>query len=147
VPRAADDGAPASEGAGADRRPVTVLFADLSGFTALGERLDPEDIRQLQGDLFQLMASAVERYEGFVEKFVGDAMMAIFGAPVAHEDDPERALRAALAMRERWPPSMGAGQAASAGRSRFTPAFTPVRSSPGPSAQPRAPPTPSRVIR
>ena len=101
MPRAADDGAQASEGAGADRRPVTVLFADLSGFTALGERLDPEDIRQLQGDLFQLMASAVERYEGFVEKFVGDAMMAIFGAPVAHEDDPERALRAALAMRER----------------------------------------------
>jgi len=101
VPRAADDGAPASEGAGADRRPVTVLFADLSGFTALSERLDPEDIRVLQGDLFQLMASAVERYEGFVEKFVGDAMMAIFGAPVAHEDDPERALRAALAMRER----------------------------------------------
>jgi adenylate cyclase len=100
-PRAADHGAPASEGAGSDRRPVTVLFADLSGFTALGERLDPEDIRLLQGDLFQLMASAVEHYEGFVEKFVGDAMMAVFGAPAAHEDDPERALRAALAMRER----------------------------------------------
>lgn len=84
----------------ADRRPVTVLFADLSGFTALSERLDPEEIRAFQHDLFRQMAEAVERYDGFIEKFVGDAVMAVFGAPVAHEDDPERALRAALAMRE-----------------------------------------------
>ena len=114
MPRAAAGKARASPGAEADRRPVTVLFADLSGFTALGERLDPEDVRVLQSDLFQKMASAVERYEGFVEKFVGDAMMAVFGAPVAHEDDPERALRAALAMRgqvtalnERWAGRLG----------------------------------------
>ncbi len=80
---------------------MTVLFADLSGFTALGERLDPEDVRALQSDLFRQMASAVGRYEGFVEKFVGDALMAVFGAPTAHEDDPERALRAALALEER----------------------------------------------
>ncbi len=92
---------PSPDGAEADRRPVTILFADLSGFTALGERLDPEDVRALQGDLFQQMAAAIERYEGFVEKFLGDAVMAVFGAPVAHEDDPERALRAALAMRAR----------------------------------------------
>ncbi len=85
----------------ADRRPVTVLFADLSGFTALGERLDPEDIRALQTDLHREMAAVIESFEGFLEKFVGDAALAIFGAPVAHEDDPERALRAALAMRER----------------------------------------------
>ncbi|MBI2000211.1 MAG: AAA family ATPase [candidate division NC10 bacterium] len=85
----------------ADRRPVTVLFADLSGFTALGERLDPEEIRGLQSDLFQELASAIDRYGGFVEKFAGDAVMAVFGAPVAHEDDPERAIRAALAMHER----------------------------------------------
>jgi predicted ATPase/class 3 adenylate cyclase len=92
----------ATEGlAKVDRRPVTVLFADLSGFTALNERLDPEDVRALQSDLFQEMVSVVEHYEGFVEKFVGDAVMAVFGAPVAHEDDPERALRAALAMHER----------------------------------------------
>ncbi|MBI3029702.1 MAG: adenylate/guanylate cyclase domain-containing protein, partial [Candidatus Rokubacteria bacterium] len=84
----------------ADRRIVTVLFADLSGFTALAERLDPEDVRAFQTDLFQEMAAAIQQYEGFVEKFVGDAVMAIFGAPVAHEDDPERALRAALAMQE-----------------------------------------------
>src|SRR5215470_6113749 len=84
-----------------DRRPVTVLFADLSGFTSLGERLDPEDVRALQNDLFREMSSAIERFEGFVEKYVGDAVMGVFGAPVAHEDDPERALRAALLMRER----------------------------------------------
>jgi predicted ATPase/class 3 adenylate cyclase len=80
---------------------VTVLFADLSGFTALGERLDPEEVRALQSDLFREAAGAIERYEGFVEKFVGDCVMAVFGAPVAHEDDPERALRAAVLIHER----------------------------------------------
>ncbi len=84
-----------------DRRPVSILFADLSGFTALSERLDPEDVRAFQSNLFTEMALAIEQYEGFVEKFVGDAVMAVFGAPLAHEDDPERALRAALAMQER----------------------------------------------
>jgi adenylate cyclase len=104
----------AAPDAAADRRPVTVLFADLAGFTALGERLDPEDVRALQSELFEALAAAVDRYEGFVEKFVGDAVMAVFGAPVAHEDDPERALRAALAMQERvrrldarWLPRLG----------------------------------------
>ena len=85
----------------ADRRPVTVLFADLAGFTKLGEHLDPEEVRALQGELFEEMASVIKRYDGFVEKFVGDAVMAVFGAPAAHEDDPERALHAALAMHER----------------------------------------------
>jgi adenylate cyclase len=84
-----------------DRRPVTVLFADLAGFTALSEALDPEDVRAIQGDLFREMSESIDRYEGFVEKFVGDAVMAVFGAPRAHEDDPERSLRAALLMRER----------------------------------------------
>jgi adenylate cyclase len=84
-----------------DRRPVTVLFADLAGFTSLSEGLDPEDVRAIQGDLFREMSASIERYEGFVEKFVGDAIMAVFGAPRAHEDDPERGLRAALLMRER----------------------------------------------
>ncbi len=84
-----------------DRRPVTVLFADLVGFTALSEGLDPEDVRAIQADLFREMSASIERYEGFVEKFVGDAVMAVFGAPLAHEDDPERGLRAALLMRER----------------------------------------------
>src|SRR5581483_7929020 len=73
----------------ADRRPVTVLFADVAGFTALGERLDPEEVRGFQDDLFRELAGAIERHGGFVEKFVGDAVMATFGAPIAHEDDPE----------------------------------------------------------
>src|SRR5215475_8918646 len=91
------------EGAGreADRRQVTVLFADLSGFTALAERLDPEDVRAFQGALFEMLAAAITRCDGFVEKFVGDAVLAVFGAPVAHEDDPARACAAALDMLER----------------------------------------------
>jgi adenylate cyclase len=83
-----------------DRRQVTVLFADVSGFTTISERLDPEDVRAFQNALFQRLAEAVARYDGFVEKFVGDAVMAVFGAPIAHEDDPARALRAALDMVE-----------------------------------------------
>ncbi len=100
-PTSAPAAAPLEPAAEADRRPVSVVFADVSGFTALSERLDPEDVRAFQSDLFQEMTSVVGRYGGFVEKFVGDAVMAVFGAPVAHEDDPERALRAALAMRDR----------------------------------------------
>ncbi|MDR6534481.1 adenylate/guanylate cyclase domain-containing protein [Variovorax soli] len=84
-----------------DRRMVTVMFADLSGFTALAETLDPEDLRALQTELFEQMASTIRRFDGFVEKFVGDAVMAVFGAPVAHEEDPERALRAALLLHRR----------------------------------------------
>src|SRR3989454_9200080 len=84
-----------------DRRPVTVLFADLAGFTALSEGLDAEDVRAIQADLFREMSASVERYEGFVEKFVGDAVMAVFGAPRAHEDDPERGLRAGILLRDR----------------------------------------------
>ena len=90
--------APPSE---ADRRPATILFADLTGFTALSERLDPEDVRALQTDLFDEMRAVLVREDAFVEKFVGDAVMAVFGAPTAHEDDPQRALRAALQMHER----------------------------------------------
>jgi adenylate cyclase len=98
----------------ADRRMATVLFADLSGFTSISERLDPEDVRALQNDLFAVLREAVERYGGFVEKFVGDALMAVFGAPLAHEDDPQRAVRTALDMHEganalsqRWLPRLG----------------------------------------
>jgi adenylate cyclase len=91
---------PPAANADADRRHVTVLFADVSGFTTLSERLDPEEIRAFQNALFAKLGEAVARYDGFVEKFVGDAVMAVFGAPVAHENDPERALRAALDMLE-----------------------------------------------
>jgi len=85
----------------ADRRPVTVLFADLCGFTTLSEQIDPEVMRVLQNELFEEMTQAVEAYGGFVDKFVGDALLALFGAPVAHEDDPVRALGAALDMIDR----------------------------------------------
>ena len=98
VPAAAP---PDGTGREADRRQVTVLFADLSGFTALAERLDPEEVRAFQNALFETLAEAIKRYDGFVEKFVGDAVLAVFGAPVAHEDDPERACDAALDMLER----------------------------------------------
>ncbi|AUX77892.1 adenylate/guanylate cyclase domain-containing protein [Sinorhizobium fredii] len=86
---------------GADRRTVTVLFADLCGFTGLSEQIDPEVLQALQNELFEALTSAVETFGGFVDKFIGDALLALFGAPVAHEDDPERALRAALEMLER----------------------------------------------
>jgi adenylate cyclase len=112
--RAPEPAPPPATATDADRRPVTVLFADLAGFTALSERLDPEDVRAFQNDLFQMMAEEITRVGGFVEKFVGDAVMAAFGAPVAHEDDPERALRAALAILARmqalarhWEPCFG----------------------------------------
>jgi adenylate cyclase len=86
-----------------DRRSVSVLFADVAGFTTLGEQLDPEDVRTFQDDLFRELSAAIDQHGGFVEKFVGDAVMATFGAPVAHEDDPERALRAALALHAAMP--------------------------------------------
>ncbi len=83
-----------------DRREVVVLFADLSGFTAMSEKMDPESVTILMNRLLQSLANAVYEYEGYVDKFIGDAVMALFGAPLAHEDDPERAVLAALAMQE-----------------------------------------------
>jgi class 3 adenylate cyclase/tetratricopeptide (TPR) repeat protein len=83
-----------------ERKLVTVLFADLVGFTSRAERLDPEDVRALLGPYHARLRAELERFGGTVEKFIGDAVMALFGAPVAHEDDPERAVRAALAIRE-----------------------------------------------
>ena len=85
-----------------ERRVVTVLFADLAGSTALGELLDPEDFRELLGELFDLINTEVERFGGTTEKYAGDAVLAVFGNPQAHEDDPERAVRTALAVRDRF---------------------------------------------
>ncbi|PPQ17480.1 adenylate/guanylate cyclase domain-containing protein [Bradyrhizobium sp. AC87j1] len=85
----------------ANRRTITVLFADLSGFTAMSERLDPEVMQALQNELFEELTEAVQSFGGFVDKFIGDALLALFGAPAAHEDDPERAVRAALDMIKR----------------------------------------------
>ena len=83
-----------------ERKIVTVLFADLVGFTSRAERLDPEDVRALLDPYWQHLRAELERFGGTVEKFIGDAVMALFGAPLAHEDDPERAVRAALAIRD-----------------------------------------------
>lgn len=80
----------------AERKQVSVLFSDLSGFTAASERLDPEEMREVMARIFEQAASIVARHEGRIEKFIGDAVMAIFGVPVAHEDDALRAVRAAL---------------------------------------------------
>jgi class 3 adenylate cyclase len=90
-----------------ERRLVTLLFADLAGSTALGEQLDPEDVRAVQSDLVTLVEEEVERHGGIVEKFVGDAVLAVFGIPLAHENDAERALLAALAVRDRFPELAG----------------------------------------
>ena len=79
-----------------ERRLVTVLFADLTGFTAFSEQRDPEDVREILSRYFEASRRIVESYGGRVEKFVGDAVMGLWGAPVAHEDDAERAVRAAL---------------------------------------------------
>src|SRR3954451_3388662 len=83
-----------------ERRQVTVLFADLSGYTAATERMDPERAKALVGSALQRLAQEVERFGGSVDKFIGDNVMALFGAPVAHEDDAERAVRAGLGMQE-----------------------------------------------
>ena len=81
-----------------ERRTVTILFADLSGYTAVSERLDPEAVKALVDRCLGRLGEEVARVGGRVDKFIGDNVMAIFGAPVAHEDDPERAVRAALGM-------------------------------------------------
>ena len=95
-------GAPlaAQSGLAEERKVVTVLFADLVGFTARSERLDPEDVRAILTPYFARVRNEIESFGGTVEKFIGDAVMAVFGAPVAYGDDPERAVRAALAIRD-----------------------------------------------
>src|SRR5882762_1338781 len=81
-----------------ERKLVTIVFADISGFTALSEKKDPEEVREMMNACFQSLVPIVQKYEGTIDKFIGDEIMALFGAPIAHEDDPERALRAALEM-------------------------------------------------
>ncbi len=82
-----------------ERKVVTVVFADVAGFTGLGESLDPEALRSVMGRYFEAMRAQVEQRGGRVEKFIGDAVVAVFGVPSAHEDDVDRALGCALAMR------------------------------------------------
>ena len=97
--------APAAEASGPpeaqtldERRTVTVLFADLSGYTAVAEKLDPESVKGVLERILERLGEDVARYGGHVDKFIGDNVMAVFGAPIAHEDDAERAVRAGLEM-------------------------------------------------
>jgi len=82
------------------RKTVTVVFCDVTGSTALGERIDPESLRNVMARYFETMREEIERHGGIVEKFIGDAVMAVFGIPLLHEDDALRAVRAATGMRE-----------------------------------------------
>src|SRR5215218_1611037 len=82
-----------------ERKVISVVFADIVGFTQRADQLDPEDVEAILAPYQALVRFELERLGGVVEKFIGDAVMAVFGAPLAHEDDPERAVRAALAVR------------------------------------------------
>ena len=97
APRAQALAGGASAEDAAERRQLTVMFCDLAGSTALSARLDPEDMRQVIRAYQDACSGAVARYDGFVAKFMGDGILAYFGFPRAHEDDPERAVRAGLA--------------------------------------------------
>ena len=88
------------QGGREERRVVSVLFVDLVGFTSKSEQLDPEDVRAMLTRYYERARAEIETFGGTVEKFIGDAVMAVFGAPVAYGDDPERAVRAALAVRD-----------------------------------------------
>src|SRR5207237_1727746 len=81
-----------------ERKQVTVMFTDVSGFTAMSERLDPEEVHSIMDRAFEVILAAVHQYEGTINQFLGDGVMALFGAPIAHEDHSHRALGAALAL-------------------------------------------------
>src|SRR5438093_13739538 len=87
-----------------ERKQVTVMFADVSGFTAMSERLDPEEIHAIMDRAFEVILDSVHRYEGTINQFLGDGVMALFGAPIAHEDHAHRALCAALAIQRELKP-------------------------------------------
>lgn len=93
-----DAASPARPAASSERRPITVLFADIAGSTAIAERMDPEDWTELVDKAFERLNSTIERYDGTIARLMGDGVLAFFGAPIAHEDDPERAVRCGLDM-------------------------------------------------
>ena len=86
----------------AERRQVTVMFSDLVGSTALSARMDPEDLREVISAYQKCVAETVQRFGGFVAKYMGDGVLVYFGYPQAHEDDAERAVRAGLELSRRW---------------------------------------------
>ena len=83
-----------------ERKLVTVLFADVANYTSISEKLDPEEVHQIMDDCFKVLMEEIHRYEGVIDKFTGDGVMALFGAPVAHEDHAQRACYAALAVQK-----------------------------------------------
>ena len=87
-----------------ERKQVTVMFTDVSGFTAMSERMDPEEVHAIMDRAFEVILNAVHEYEGTINQFLGDGVMALFGAPIAHEDHAGRALRAALAIQQKVEP-------------------------------------------
>ncbi len=96
----AEETIPTHISAEGERKHVTVLFSDLSGYTAMSERLDPEEVKEITSRIFGEISKIVGKYDGFIEKYAGDAMMALFGVPKAHEDDPIRAVKAAREIHE-----------------------------------------------
>jgi class 3 adenylate cyclase/tetratricopeptide (TPR) repeat protein len=92
-----------------ERRQVTVLFADVAGFTALAEKRDPEEVHQIIDRCFELITAEVHRFEGTINQYTGDGVMALFGAPIAHEDSPRRAVHAALAIQRALQAERGIG--------------------------------------
>jgi class 3 adenylate cyclase len=90
----------APTGTRGERKQAIVLFVDVSGFPSLSERLDPEEVHSFMNRAFELMLAEVHRYEGTVNQFLGDGIMALFGAPIAHEDHAQRAVHAALGIRK-----------------------------------------------
>jgi class 3 adenylate cyclase len=83
-----------------ERKHVTVLFSDLTGYTVMSEKLDPEEVKEITSRIFGEISKTVDKYDGFIEKYAGDAVMALFGVPRAHEDDPIRAVKAAREIHE-----------------------------------------------
>jgi class 3 adenylate cyclase len=83
-----------------ERKHVTVLFSDLSGYTTMSEKLDPEEVKEITSRVFGEISKIVAKYDGFIEKYAGDAVLAIFGVPKAHEDDAIRALKVAREIHE-----------------------------------------------
>src|SRR5262245_25979667 len=97
------EGQPDDTAPGSARRHATVLFADLSGFTAMCSQLDPEDVHETMNSAFALLEEIVVRHGGWVDKYIGDCVMALFGVPKALEEGPRRAINSAIEMRDRLP--------------------------------------------
>ena len=122
---------------GAERRQLTVMFCDLVGSTALSSRFDPEDLREIVGAYYRVVADTVTRFAGFVAKYMGDGVLVYFGYPEAHEDDAERAVRAGLAVID----SIDTGRLADAHKA-FSEALTIYRETSPPRSAASAPRTP-----